>query len=493
MLEQPNVVALHALQLGGEAGGEGRCIGKAAEAGKTQQLAGVLGQRLRLLVGDHLQAMLDDAQEAIGRIELVAGRGRDPAALLQPFQRHECRRRAQLRLAAAGDELLGLHEEFDLADAAAADLDVVAGHGDAAEAAEGVDLPLHGVDVGDGGEIEILAPDVGRKRLQDGLARGDVARHGPRLDQGRALPVLAEALVVVERGIRRERERGGAGVGPQPQIGAKHVAVGGALVEQPHEIAGEAHEEGLRLEAIAQADAREIVEDDEVDVGGIVELAGAVLAHGEHDVAIRIAAEPIALGGRLAEQKPHGRRNGRVGRLRQAARDVHHRPDAGEIAQRGQESDVGLEPAQHAHRRGHGLGRCHGFGHLPAAGRKALLRRGATGAQEASRIALDQLRQERRGAEDAREQSADARLGHERAETGQLRLLAAARARSARTRDARSSSCTSGAARCGCEERRVQVRNSSVVTCGEPYQDELTVPERRGGGCCLLRSCSTSG
>ena len=39
-------------------------------------------------------------------------------------------------------------------------------------------------------------------------ARGEVAGNRARLDQGRALPVLAEALVVVERGIGRRRASG---------------------------------------------------------------------------------------------------------------------------------------------------------------------------------------------------------------------------------------------------------------------------------------------
>ena len=84
-------------------------------------------------------------------------------------------RDAQLRLAAAGDQLLRLHEELDLANAAAAELDVVAGDRDLAEAAEGVDLPLHGVDVGDGGEVEVLAPDERRQLVQERLAGRDVA------------------------------------------------------------------------------------------------------------------------------------------------------------------------------------------------------------------------------------------------------------------------------------------------------------------------------
>ena len=145
------------------------------------------------------------------------------------------------------------------------------------------------------------------------------------------------------------RERRGAGIGPQPQIGAEHVAVAGALAEQAHEIAGDAHEEGLRLEAGAQADAGEVVEDDEIDVGGVVELEGAVLAHAEHDVAGGLVGQPVAGLGGLAEEEADGRRHRRVGGLRQAARDRHHRPDAGQIAERGEERDVGLEQAQRAH------------------------------------------------------------------------------------------------------------------------------------------------
>ena len=51
-------------------------IGKAAETGDGRELAGIVGQRLGLLVGDHLQAVLDGAQEAIGVGQLLARRRR---------------------------------------------------------------------------------------------------------------------------------------------------------------------------------------------------------------------------------------------------------------------------------------------------------------------------------------------------------------------------------------------------------------------------------
>ena len=96
---------------------------------------------------------------------------------LEALQRHQRLADAQLGLASAGDQLLRLHEELDLADAAAADLDVVAGHADLAEAAEGMDLPLHGVNVGDSREVEILAPDERREVGQHGLPCLQIAGH----------------------------------------------------------------------------------------------------------------------------------------------------------------------------------------------------------------------------------------------------------------------------------------------------------------------------
>ena len=70
-------------------------------------------------------------RKQIGSRQLVARR----SALIQPRSASAASiasvcAAAQLRLAAAGDQLLRLHEELDLADAAAAELDVVAGDRD---------------------------------------------------------------------------------------------------------------------------------------------------------------------------------------------------------------------------------------------------------------------------------------------------------------------------------------------------------------------------
>src|ERR1700694_3248041 len=100
-------------------------------------------------------------------------------------------------MTAAGDELLGLDEELDLADAAAAELDVVALDRDLVVAPIGVNLALHRMNIGDRRIVEIFAPDEGRDLTEKGFAGRDVAGARPGLDERGALPVLSDAFVIV--------------------------------------------------------------------------------------------------------------------------------------------------------------------------------------------------------------------------------------------------------------------------------------------------------
>src|SRR3954454_21513065 len=104
-------------------------------------------------------------------------------------------------MAAAGHELLGLREKLDLADAAAANLDVVAFDRDLTLAAIGLHLPLHVVDVGKRGKIQMLAPDERRKFRDQRLARFGVAGANARLDHRSALPGPPFPLVIMQRGL----------------------------------------------------------------------------------------------------------------------------------------------------------------------------------------------------------------------------------------------------------------------------------------------------
>ncbi len=126
---------------------------------------------MRLLVGHHLQPVLDHPQKAVGGVEVGVRLRVDPVAVRQRLERHQRLALAQLRMPAAGNQLLGLHEEFDLADAATAELDVVALDRDVVVTAIGVDLPLHRVDVGDRRKVEVLAPDERRLARAAALRR----------------------------------------------------------------------------------------------------------------------------------------------------------------------------------------------------------------------------------------------------------------------------------------------------------------------------------
>ena len=201
-------------------------------------------------------------------------------------QQVECLARgphAERRIPPAPDELLGLREKFDLANAAAPELDVVPGDGDLAAAAVGVDLALDGADVLDRGEVEVTAPDEGLEPLEEAVPRLDVAGYGLRLDHGGPLPVLAGGRVIGLGGADREGGRSGAGVGAEAEVGAEHVSVGRPLVHDRDEIAGKARKRLLQAVAAGVGHDLLVEEDDDVHVARIVELACAELAHAEDD------------------------------------------------------------------------------------------------------------------------------------------------------------------------------------------------------------------
>ena len=310
---------------------------------------------MRLLVGDHLESVLDVAQKEIGAPKLVAHARLDPAIGDERVQRLQCRAAAQRWIASAGDELLRLREKFDLANAAAAELQIMAERGDLAMALEGVDLPLDRMHVGDGGEVEILAPDERRELFQKRFAGENVAGRGARLDESGALPILAHALVIGEGRLERYGDRRRAGVGTQAQIDAEHIAVRRDVGENAHHALRHFDEEIDVFGRRCDTRARAVEKDDEVDVGGVIELIGAFLAHGEEDPAAAafrnalIIELELAGGGGLAQREGDGRSEGGVGEARERGGCVERLPGLGEIGERDEQRALLLGAAQRAH------------------------------------------------------------------------------------------------------------------------------------------------
>src|SRR5271167_4495043 len=119
--------------------------------------------------------MLDTAQEIVGRRKFVARAGVDPAFGSKNVEHGDGAAAAKLGVPSAGNELLGLHEKLDLANASTAEFDVVAFDRDLAMPAIGVDLLLHFVDVRDRCVVEIFAPDEGRQIAQEPFPGNQIA------------------------------------------------------------------------------------------------------------------------------------------------------------------------------------------------------------------------------------------------------------------------------------------------------------------------------
>ena len=214
-----------------------------------------------------------------------------------------------------------------------------------------VDPPFHRVDVRDGGEVEMAAPDEGPDLGQEGEAEGDVAGDRAGLEHGRALPVLAHALVIGDGGGQGDAGRRGGRVGAQAQIDAKNIAIGVARFHQCNKVAREAAVEGAGR--VAVVDTRiGVLQQNEVDIAGVVEFACAELAHAEDGEA---AAEfrcgrrgQVQRAGVMAGEQQMGDAEAQrgLGEVGQCRGDFFQRPDAADIGDGGGQSDDALGLAQ---------------------------------------------------------------------------------------------------------------------------------------------------
>ncbi len=266
LLEERGIAVLDGRQVAQQLGRKRLERGETEKSRKPCQPGGIGRQRVRLRVVDHLQAMLDPAQEAVRLGQLRRRLGADAPSGGERGERLAGGGLAQRGQAPAPDELLRLSEELDLTDAAAAELDVVPGYGDAPAAAMRVDLTLDRVDILNRREIEVLAPQKGTQLGQEIRASGAVAGDRARFDQRGALPVLACALVISERREHRKCGSRRGGIGPQPQIGAEDIAVGSPLRHDTHQVLRQSGKELGRAAPPGVAELRGVKEHDEVDV-----------------------------------------------------------------------------------------------------------------------------------------------------------------------------------------------------------------------------------
>ena len=114
----------------------------------------LLGQAVGLLIVDHLQPVLDPPKEPVVGGQGVGHRAVGAPGLGQHGQRVDGARGAEPRVASAEDQLLGLGEELDLADAAASELEIVPVDRDHLMPAGIMNPPLYAVNVLDRREVQ---------------------------------------------------------------------------------------------------------------------------------------------------------------------------------------------------------------------------------------------------------------------------------------------------------------------------------------------------
>ena len=233
-------------------------------------------QTVGLLTLGHLQAVLDVAQEDIGRGKVALDVGLNEAVRPELLQRGQRMPGPQRRLVAAVQQQEYLREQLDLADAAAAFLDV------AVQVAVARVFPIGARLVApkllDGGMVQILAVDERRHQLHELLAQRPVARYRPGLEQREPLERLAEVFVVLRRLLQRIDEVAAPPHRPQAHVDAVQIALVGVLAEQRREPAPEAL---IAVVRIPGRPGRHVVEVDQVDVRAVVQVDAAQLAHAD--------------------------------------------------------------------------------------------------------------------------------------------------------------------------------------------------------------------
>ena len=245
--------------------------------------------------------MLDDAQEAIAGLEALGVLVADVAALPQPCQGQQRLGRPDRLVRAPVDQLQELRGELDVPQAAGAQLDlrirVLRGQ-------QSDDPAAHGPDAFDEPLALARGPHVVAERVGEVAAQHHVPGDGTRLQQGLELPRLRDVLVVRVELLDGAQEATRLSLGPQsgvqlPQRGLAPRCAHDLGDPGDHRLR-DAHGVLIRRLSVRGCVRRGRVGVDDVDIGHVVELPRAALAH--RDDGHADASRRIQLGARDRER-----------------------------------------------------------------------------------------------------------------------------------------------------------------------------------------------
>ena len=354
--ERPVHVARHAPVVRRErAGGDARGPGESEPPCETPELDWLTRQRVRLQLVEDLQTVLDGPQMHVRMRERPSELRHQVAALGQAKDRLERVTLPQPRVVAAVQELERLHEELDLANAAASQLDVELFA--ALRLDRSIDLTLHRPDGDrdpgiDAGPVDHVARQLGKARA-DALVAGRDAR----LQQRLAFPELRPLAVVGAIAVEREHHRPRAPLGSESQVNPEQRAFLGDVLELRHD--GPAH--ALEVRAVGQATGSSAirltigaVHEHQVDVRRVVQLLAAELPHRDDGHpglgAVRVPRRAVLRARGVLRHLPDGPETD-VDHARQFLGRHDQIGIAQQIARADPEKVAVLEPAQRIHAR----------------------------------------------------------------------------------------------------------------------------------------------
>ncbi len=298
----------------------GVVIDEAHRPGQCVQVGVFRRHAVGLRVVEVLNAMLQAAQKAVARRQPL---GRFSLQQIVGNEQLQCGQGgafANLRHAPTAHHLQQLHGEFDFANTAPAQLDIVGfvGPGGGAFGGLGANLPVQRAQGFEHAEVEIAPPDEGldhrRQPLRGALCLRRVERRNhARLEPGKPLPLAPLHQKIFFEHAQADHWRAAIAVGPQPGIDAEDEAVARHVRQQRHEGAHHAAE----VFAVAQRHgaiglAVFVVHEHQIDVGRHIEFAPAQLAHADHEklrhlagLGARRAKTRLQLGMRRAQPGGH--------------------------------------------------------------------------------------------------------------------------------------------------------------------------------------------
>ena len=260
--------------------------------------------------------MLEGAQERVGLVQRLAVLAPDVAAPGQLGERAQRRRRADPLVGAAVHELQQLDGELDVAQPAGAELELPLGL-----ARPGCGRPPGAASPGcPRRSRRARRPSTPSARPSRRTRRPSVEVAGDRtgLEQRLELPGLGPPLVVAAVAGERADQRPGLALGPQGGVDRPDRALAGVVGADLHQVAGQLGR-GPSGRRVVGALGR-LVDEDHVDVGDVVELVAAALAHRDHRQPRRSTPPRPPAAGRPPARPRACRRRGRRARRRRRRR-----------------------------------------------------------------------------------------------------------------------------------------------------------------------------